>query len=107
LCNRKSSWLTIANLILCLNNLSKFIEENNHIDDDNEKRMTLNDIKELLVHWHEYAKRTDKKSLQQFKDSMALGKTHPLAQKNGITLSTVHTMKGQEGIRYCFPDGHG
>ena len=85
-----------SNLILCLNNLSKFIEENNHIDDDNEKRMILNDIKELLVHWHEYAKRTDKKSLQQFKNSMALGKTHPLAQKNGITLSTVHTMKGQE-----------
>ena len=27
---------------------------------------------------------------------MALGKTHPLTQKNGITLSTVHTMKGQE-----------
>ena len=85
-----------SNLILCLNNLSKFIEENSHIDDDNEKRMILNDIKELLVHWHEYAKRTDKKSLQQFKNSMALGKTHPLAQKNGITLSTVHTMKGQE-----------
>lgn len=85
-----------GNLILCLNNLSKFIEENNHIDDDNEKRMILHDIKELLVHWYEYAKRTDKKSLQQFKNAMALGKTHPLAQKNGITLSTVHTMKGQE-----------
>jgi len=85
-----------SNLILCLNNLSKFIEENNHIEDDNEKKMILNDIKELLLHWHEYAKRTDKKSLQQFKNSMALGKTHPLAQKNGITLSTIHTMKGQE-----------
>ena len=58
--------------------------------------MILNDIKELLEHWHEYATKTDKKSLLQFKNSMALGKTHPLAQKNGITLSTVHTMKGQE-----------
>jgi len=84
------------NLKLCLNNLSKFIEETNPIDDDNEKRMISHDIEELLVHWYEYAKRTDKKSLQQFKNAMALGKTHPLAQKNGITLSTVHTMKGQE-----------
>ena len=33
---------------------------------------------------------------KQFKNSMALGKTHPLAQENGITFSTVHTMKGQE-----------
>jgi len=85
-----------SNLKLCLNILSKSIEESNHIEDDNEKIMILNDIKELLDHWKEYAKRTDKKTLQQFKNSMALGKTHPLAQKNGITLSTVHTMKGQE-----------
>jgi DNA helicase-2/ATP-dependent DNA helicase PcrA len=77
------------------NKFSQFIEEDNQID-DNEKIMILNDIKELLEHWREYAKKTDKKSLQQFKNSMALGKTHPLAQKNGITLSTVHTMKGQE-----------
>jgi len=27
---------------------------------------------------------------------MALGQTHPLAQGKGVTLSTVHTMKGQE-----------
>ena len=27
---------------------------------------------------------------------MALGQTHPLTQHSGITLSTVHTMKGQE-----------
>lgn len=85
-----------SNFQLSLNNFSKAIEENNHIEDDNEKKMILNDIKELLEHWREYATKTDKKSLLQFKNSMALGKTHPLAQKNGITLSTVHTMKGQE-----------
>lgn len=85
-----------SNLILLLNKFSKSIEENSYIENDNEKMMILNDIEELLRHWHEYAKRTDKKSLQQFKNSMALGKTHPLAQKNGITLSTIHTMKGQE-----------
>jgi DNA helicase-2/ATP-dependent DNA helicase PcrA len=34
--------------------------------------------------------------LHQFKNAMALGQTHPLAQHSGVTLSTVHTMKGQE-----------
>ncbi|MBN1495372.1 MAG: ATP-dependent helicase [Spirochaetes bacterium] len=85
-----------SNFKLSLNKLLSFIEDDNNIEDHNEKIMILNDIKELLEHWYEYAKRNDKKSLQQFKNSMALGKTHPLAQKNGITLSTIHTMKGQE-----------
>ena len=69
---------------------------NLNIEDENEKNMIFNDINELLKHWHNYAKRTDNKSLHQFKNSMALGQTHPLTQHNGITLSTVHTMKGQE-----------
>jgi len=66
------------------------------IQDDNERRMVLNDIEELLKHWLNYAKKTDNLSLSQFRSAMALGQTHPLAQHNGITLSTVHTMKGQE-----------
>ncbi len=66
------------------------------IKDENEKSMVFNDIDELLKHWTNYAKKTDNKSLHQFKNAMALGQTHPLAQHDGITLSTVHTMKGQE-----------
>ena len=62
----------------------------------NEKSMIFYDIDELLKHWHNYAKKTDSKSLHQFKNAMALGQTHPLTQHSGITLSTVHTMKGQE-----------
>ncbi len=70
--------------------------DNLNIEDENEKNMIFNDINELLKHWYNYAKRTDNKSLHQFKNSMALGQTHPLTQHSGITLSTVHTMKGQE-----------
>ncbi|MBW6492893.1 MAG: ATP-dependent helicase [Lentimicrobium sp.] len=66
------------------------------IEDENEKTMIFNDINELLKHWYNYAKKTDNKSLHQFKNSMAMGQTHPLTQHSGITLSTVHTMKGQE-----------
>ncbi len=66
------------------------------IEDENEKHMVINDIDEFIKHWLNYAKKTDSKSLHQFKNAMALGQTHPLAQHSGITLSTVHTMKGQE-----------
>ncbi len=75
--------------------LEKF-KDNLSVDDENEKYMIFNDIDELLKHWRNYAKNTDNKSLHQFKNAMALGQTHPLTQHSGITLSTVHTMKGQE-----------
>ena len=81
------------------NNLKQLLgdfKDNLRIQDENEKNMIFKDIDELLKHWHNYAKNTDNKSLHQFKNSMALGRTHPLMHHSGITLSTVHTMKGQE-----------
>lgn len=67
-----------------------------NIDDENERSMVFNDINELLKHWYNYAKKTDNKSLHQFKNAMSLGQTHPMVQHSGVTLSTVHSMKGQE-----------
>lgn len=81
-----------SNFIKNIDDYKKQISESN----DNEKKMIFNDIDELLKHWHIYAKNTDNKSLHQFKNAMALGKTHPMTEHKGITLSTVHTMKGQE-----------
>jgi len=81
-----------GNFIRSIDDYKKQITESN----DNEKQMIFNDIDELLKHWHIYAKNTDNKSLHQFKNAMALGKTHPMTEHKGITLSTVHTMKGQE-----------
>jgi len=79
-----------------INDLSVYFETTDIINDDNERNMALKDLQELQLHWLNYAKKTDRKSLSNFKNSMALGQTHPLAQSNGVTLSTVHTMKGQE-----------
>ncbi|MCZ8286649.1 MAG: ATP-dependent helicase, partial [Bacteroidia bacterium] len=79
-----------------LEKLCESVKINSEIDDDNEKNMILNDINEILIHWHNYSKKTDNKSLTNFKNSMALGQTHPMSQPKGVTLSTVHTMKGQE-----------
>jgi len=81
------------------NNITRILEDfrdNLNVEDENEKNMIFNDIEELFKHWRNYAKNTDNKSLHQFKNAMALGQTHPLTQHSGITLSTVHTMKGQE-----------
>lgn len=63
---------------------------------DDAKAMILHDITEIILHWYNYAKKADVKNLNSFRNALALGQTHPLAQHNGITLSTVHTMKGQE-----------
>ena len=75
--------------------LTKY-KQNLVVEDANEKNMIFNDIDELLIHWKNYAKKTDNKSLHQFKNAMALGQTHPMSQHNGVTLSTIHTVKGQE-----------
>lgn len=95
--------ISVIKLVTELNNdgsnLKKCLEEFKcglRIEDENEKYMIIQDIEELLKHWHNYAKKTEQKSLHQFKNSMALGQTHPLSQHSGVTLSTVHTMKGQE-----------
>lgn len=73
-----------------------FDEFKQNLNNENDGELISNEIEELLSHWHSYAISTDNKSLQQFKNSMALGKTFTSNSEKGITLSTVHTMKGQE-----------
>jgi DNA helicase II / ATP-dependent DNA helicase PcrA len=94
---------TMVQLVIALddegNNFKKKLEDYQHqvsIVDEAERSMLFRDIEELVTHWHNYAKGTDNKSLNQFKNAMALGRTHPLTQHSGVTLSTVHTIKGQE-----------
>lgn len=84
-----------GNLKVLFKNFSLFIQEYSLIEDD-DRKMIVNEIEEILKHWTQYASKTEKESLIQFKNAMALGQTHPLSTPKGITLSTVHTMKGQE-----------
>lgn len=85
-----------SNFKTSMSNFSNFIKNQSAVYDDNEKNMIIKDIDELQIHWYNYATKTDRKTLSSFKNSMALGQTHPLSQGKGVTLSTVHTMKGQE-----------
>jgi len=54
------------------------------------------DIEELLTLWSNYAKNNEKKSLNQFKNQISIGKLYSQKELKGVTLSTIHTMKGQE-----------
>ena len=80
--------------------------------EDDEKSLVLIELEEFENHWHSYVKKSNSPSLRQFKNMMALGQTKMLRNENGVTLSTVHTMKGQEydivfvmGMDdYTFPD---
>lgn len=84
-----------SNLKRLFSSFKEYLMEEN-AKDDNGRKMLLDEIDEVCRHWFHYAKKTDNKSLHRFKSSMALGQTHPLAQNNGIALSTIHTMKGQQ-----------
>ncbi len=84
-----------SNFKQLLNQFKGNISNNPSMESIEQERVNIfNDIDELLLHWHNYVVKTENKSLNSFRNSMALGQTHPLSQVSGVTLSTVHTMKG-------------
>jgi len=84
-----------SNFKQAIHNLKDDIQSD--ISNENDKLMFYNDIDELLNHWSNYAKNTDRKSLIGFKNSMALGQTQATQNnKKGVAFSTVHGMKGLE-----------
>ena len=84
-----------TNFKLLLNRLKEDISNNaSMVSIEQERVNSINDIDELLLHWHNYAVKTENKSLNSFRNSMALGQTHQFSQPTGVALSTVHTMKG-------------
>lgn len=86
-----------SNFLDQFSSLESSLSQNEHELSVDEILLIGNEIAEIKSHWQKYAKTTDTTSLQQFKNAMALGKTYSLTkQHTGVTLSTVHTMKGQE-----------
>lgn len=74
----------------------KSVFENASFEDD-EKKMTLDELNDLANHLIQYKKQNLKPSLDGFKSALALGLTNNSKNnETGICLSTVHTMKGQE-----------
>ena len=87
---------TIENLHLKVDALKKLFTE--LIDNDDEKKLTLDELEDFSNHLIQYKKQNLKPSLDGFKSAIALGLTKNNSNNKdlGICLSTVHTMKGQE-----------
>jgi DNA helicase II / ATP-dependent DNA helicase PcrA len=79
-------------------NLEKIIlsitEDLNYSDD--EKNIAFSDFSLLKESWNNYSASTSNRSIAAFHNSLALGQTITKEDKEGVILSTVHTMKGQE-----------
>lgn len=64
--------------------------------DQNELALSLQELKIFLKRWTSFKSQELGTTLKAFRNAMTLGKLDTNAQGKGITLSTVHTMKGLE-----------
>lgn len=80
----------------CLDNIINKIKSKKFIDSEDELNNAYEDFNELQKHWHRYSKTQNERNLSSFRNAVALGQTSIKQQEEGIALSTVHTMKGQE-----------
>lgn len=86
---------SIENFHLKIEALLILIEKAN-LDDD-EKKMTIDELVDFANQLTLYKKQNIKPTLEGFKSAIALGLTNTSNNKEvGVCLSTVHTMKGQE-----------
>ena len=84
-----------TNFINVLKKISEKIPTESSCD-DSEKALAYSDFEAIKKAWYKYAKTTNNKSLTAFHNSISLGQSSSFEEKNGVALSTVHTMKGQE-----------
>ena len=86
---------TIENFHLKIEALKELFSE--LIINEDEKKLTLDELEDFANHLIQYKKQNLKPSLEGFKSAIALGLTKKSKNNDlGICLSTVHTMKGQE-----------
>ena len=64
--------------------------------ENDELIMAYKDFEFTDSQWVAYAKTNVNRSIQSFRNAMTLGTTNVDVEHHGISLSTVHTMKGQE-----------
>ena len=92
-----SNVITIDNLTLEIRKFRELFEENKVSElSDDDRKLVIDDIDEFEFNWKSYQIKNQKRSLAGFKNSISLGITQENRVQSGVTLSTVHTMKGQE-----------
>jgi len=80
-----------------LENYAQGISTSND-EDKSQKALILEDIKELKELWRKFLTQapTDNRTLQSFKTYVALGITSITKKQTGLTLGTIHSVKGLE-----------
>lgn len=89
------SVLTEDNFKKSLQSISDFINKSTTFNDD-EKVQIHNELEEVIELWKEYSFNNLKPTLTGFKNTISLGLIKRDLKQEGICISTVHTMKGQE-----------
>lgn len=89
------SVLTEDNFKKSLQSISDYMKESTTFNDD-EKVQIHNELEEVIELWKEYSFNNLKPTLTGFKNTISLGLIKRDLKQEGICISTVHTMKGQE-----------
>lgn len=76
--------------------LNEYKTEGLSESDQNELALSLQELEIFLKRWTSFKSQELGTTLKAFRNAMTLGKLDTNAQGKGVTLSTVHTMKGLE-----------
>ncbi len=76
--------------------LKEYKTENLNESDQNELALSLQELELFLNRWTSFRGKSLGSTLKSFRNAMTLGKLDTDIQGKGVTLSTVHTMKGLE-----------
>lgn len=86
-----------SNFRTVLQNVKEAIKhEASGLEGNDELIMAYKDFEFVESQWVAYAKTNQNRNIQSFRNAMTLGTTNVDVEQHGISLSTVHTMKGQE-----------
>ncbi len=78
--------------------LTSLVENHNGISDDKieDVKLSIEELKEFSGMWTRFKRKGLGDSLVAFRNALALGQLAESSMDEGLTLSTVHTMKGLE-----------
>ena len=87
--------LTVDNFKKSLKSIENFIKEDSAFSDE-DKIQISNELEGFNDLWTEYSYNNLKPTLTGFKNAISLGTVIKHQKEEGVCISTVHTMKGQE-----------
>lgn len=80
---------------LCMS-MIEFIKKDTIETNENEKERSIQEFDNYLTLWTNFKRKGIGQSLTAFRNALSLGQLLDESTNNGLTLSTVHTMKGLE-----------